>query len=193
MTTFLLIRHASHDLLGKALAGRSDIPLNAKGSREAAQLAERLVSAEMRQCFSSPARRARETAEPIAAKCGVEMQIHHGIGEIDFGAWTGHTLLELESDPEWPVWVNRRSAAQPPDGETISAVQRRVMATLHELAPGGGTIALVSHGDVIKAALAHVLAMSLDHLERFDVAPASVSVVAMNGAWSRVESMNGSG
>src|SRR4051812_12850417 len=102
MTTFLLIRHASHDLLGKALAGRSDIPLNDKGTDEAAQLAERLGAVKMRQCFSSPSRRARETAAPIVAKCRVEVQIHDGLHEIDFGTWTGRTFQELEHDPEWP-------------------------------------------------------------------------------------------
>jgi broad specificity phosphatase PhoE len=195
MTTFFLIRHASHALLGKALAGRSDISLNEKGTREAAELAERLARIQLQQCFSSPSRRAMQTAEPIAARCGLKLKTHAGIAEIDFGAWTGHSFQELERDPEWDVWINRRSAAQPPGGETINNVQSRTVSALEELArdSDGQAVGLVSHGDVIKAALAHFLAMSLDHLERFEIAAASVSVVAFGKNWARVESLNDTG
>jgi probable phosphoglycerate mutase len=57
----------------------------------------------------------------------------------------------------------------------------------------GGTVALVSHGDVIKAALAHFLRMSLDALESFDIAPASVSVIQAGADWAQVKLVNDTG
>src|SRR3712207_8973628 len=51
----------------------------------------------------------------------------------------------------------------------------------------GQTVALVSHGDVIKAALAKVMHISLDHLEGFEIAPASISVIAAGAHWAQVK------
>ncbi len=193
-TTFLLVRHAAHDLLGKAVAGRaSGLSLNAHGRHEALQLAERLSSAPIAAVYSGPLERVRETAAPLAHRLGIVLRVDMGLHEIDFGAWTGRTFTELESTAEWPVWVYRRSEAEPPGGETILAVQRRIIETIERLrrAHEGETVALVSHGDVIKAALASYLGVSLDALERFDIAPASVSAVVAGDGWSKVTLLNG--
>jgi broad specificity phosphatase PhoE len=60
------------------------------------------------------------------------------------------------------------------------------LAALHR----GETIGVVSHGDVIKAALAKVLGLSLDNLESFEIAPGSVSVLALSDGASCVKSIN---
>ena len=193
-TTLLLIRHAAHDLLGKAVAGRaSGLSLNAHGREEALQLAERLSTAPIAAVYSGPLERVRETAAPLAQRLGLTPRVDAGLHEIDFGAWTGRTFAELDADAMWPVWVNRRSEAHPPGGETIPAVQRRIIDTIERLrrAHGAEMVALVSHGDVIKAALAAYLGMSLDGLERFDIAPASVSILACGDGWSKVTQLNG--
>jgi probable phosphoglycerate mutase len=56
-----------------------------------------------------------------------------------------------------------------------------------------GQVLVVSHGDVIKAIVAHCLGMSLDNLERFDIAPASVSLLSLGDGWSRLELLNAQG
>ena len=53
------------------------------------------------------------------------------------------------------------------------------------------TVALVTHGDVIKATLAFFLGISLDGLERFDIAPASLSVLGLDEGWAQVKLVNG--
>ena len=193
MTSVLLIRHASHDLVGKALAGRmAGLSINAAGRREASRLATRLGNRAIAAIYVSPQPRAGETALPLAEHLGLCARIESGIDEIDFGSWTGRAFGELALDPMWPTWVDRRSIAQPPGGERFSDVQQRVVASIQRLrlAHPEETIALVSHGDVIKAALAHFLGMSLDHLERFDIEPASVSVIAVGDGWARVKCVN---
>jgi probable phosphoglycerate mutase len=193
LTTFSFVRHGSHDLLGKALAGRSpDLRLNALGRYEAAAIVERLGRERIAAVYSSPQPRALETAAPLAAHLRLEPRIEPALDEIDFGDWTGRTFAALASDPQWRTWVEWRSFAQPPGGEAFAAVHRRVVEGMERLrrTHAGDTVALISHGDVIKAALAHCLGMSLDHLERFEIAPASVSVVAMGDGWAQVRRVN---
>ena len=193
MTSVLLIRHASHDLVGKALAGRmSGLSINAAGEREAAALATRLSAATITAIYASPQQRARETALPLAQSLRLVLSVEAGFDEIDFGRWTGRSFAELALDPEWPTWVDRRSIAQPPDGERFADVQVRAVAAIERLriAHPDETVAVVSHGDVIKAALASFLGSSLDDLERFDIAPASVSIIAVGDGWAQVKCIN---
>jgi broad specificity phosphatase PhoE len=196
VTTILLIRHASHDLLGNTLAGRMPgVTLNRKGRAEAERLAERLAHARIGSIHVSPRERARETAAPIAARLNLEPLVCGDLDEIEFGSWTGRAYPALAGDPAWALWVERRSAACPPAGESILAAQRRIVQCIARLCEecSDGTLALVSHGDLIKAALAHFLASSLDQLERFDIAPASVSVVAAGKGWAQVRLVNDTG
>jgi probable phosphoglycerate mutase len=92
MTTFLLIRHGANDLVGKVLAGRTPgVHLNDPGRRQAEGLALRLANAGVQGVFSSPRERCRETAEPLARRLGLKVQIAGELQEIDHGAWTGQT------------------------------------------------------------------------------------------------------
>jgi broad specificity phosphatase PhoE len=194
MTTFLLVRHASHDLLGKALAGRaSGVVLNAQGRDEAAAIAECLSQIHIDAIYTSPRERARETADALAQRLKTSARIDSALDEIDFGDWTGRAFGELSADPKWDEWVHHRSVARPPNGEAFVDVQRRVVAGMGRLLRehSAQTLALFSHGDVIKAALAHYLRASLDDLERFDIAPASVSVIVAEKDWAQVRLLNG--
>jgi broad specificity phosphatase PhoE len=193
MTTFLLIRHAAQPFFDKCHAGRAPGGfLDERGHHDAQKLAQRLDGSPIDCIYSSPRERTRETASAIAVRRSLELQEHAAIDEIEFGDWTGRTFDELQRDPEWPVWVEKRSVARVPNGETITAVQLRMVSAISALARAASntTIALVTHGDVIKAAIAHYLRMSLDALERFDIAPASISILLVEGTWSRVALLN---
>ena len=193
VTTFLLVRHASHDLVGKALAGRSAaVHLNERGRQEARALALALRTLPITALRASPQPRARETAQPIADALRLELHVDSALDEIDFGSWTGCTFDALAGESLWKTWVERRSIARPPGGEAFAQVQERVVdhiACLQNAHPNDA-IVMVSHGDVLKAALAHYLHLSLDDLERFELSPASVSVVAMGRDWTQVRAIN---
>jgi len=192
VTTFLLIRHGAHDLLGNALAGRTrDISLNARGREQAEALIERIAGYRIDHVYVSPRRRALETIAPFIADSHVPQDVEPGIDEIDFGTWSGRAFADLADDPEWHTWCERRSEASPPSGERIVEVQARAITAVRRLRTShpAATVALVSHGDVIKAVLAHYLGLHLDHLERFDIAPASISIVEDAGH-SRVMLVN---
>lgn len=196
VTTVILARHGSIDLIGKALAGRAPgVHLNERGVSEAERLADNLANAPIAAIYVSPRERASETAAPLAARLRVPAQTCDEIDEIDFGRWTGLSFVKLNGEAEWRTWVERRSNAQPPGGESMVAVQKRVVDTIEQMRCNhlDQTIALVTHGDVIKAALAHYMGLTLDNLERFDIAPASVSVVAAGAGWAQVKLVNWTG
>ena len=196
MTTFLLVRHAAHDWLGRGVPGRMPgVALNALGRQQAEALAQRLgeeVSG-LSALYSSPQQRARETVAPLAARWGLPVELANEFDEIDFGGWTGWTMAQLEADTErWRQWVEHRGTAAPPGGEPFAQVAGRTVAGIERLSAlhPRQTILVLSHGDVIKAVLAAFLELSLDGLERFDIEPASLSVLVTEGAWCQVKRVN---
>ena len=194
--TLLLIRHAAHGQLGKVLSGRTPrVPLSEAGRAQATALAGRLTATPLAAVLSSPVDRARKTATAIAAAQGLEVEIAPALDEIDFGAWTGARFDALDGDPAWRAWNTRRSAACPPGGETMAAAQRRAWLCIADVAArfSGRTVALVSHGDVLKAVVAQVLGLSLDRLLTFDVDPASVTRVVAGEWGARLLTLNESG
>lgn len=194
MTTFLLVRHAAHDWLGKGLAGRlPGVELNAVGRRQADELVTRLAATPIDSVYSSPQPRALQTAGPLAAARQLEIRRSEAFDEIDFGEWTGLGFERLRCEPGWPGWVDRRSTAAAPGGESFAQVQQRALSGIYQLGRlhPHGNLLVVSHGDVIKAVLAVFLGLSMDHLERFDVAPASLSIVVTGPDWSQVRLVNG--
>ncbi|MDT0575842.1 histidine phosphatase family protein [Croceicoccus sp. F390] len=191
--TVLLIRHAAHGQLGRVLSGRTpDLALSEQGLAQAEALAERLSSAGLDVVQSSPLLRARQTADALARRCGTGTAIMDGLQEIDFGGWTGRNFADLEDDAGWQHWNSARAVAIPPGGEAMTGVQGRVMAHLRETAlrHAGQVIAMVSHCDVIRAAIAGILGLPLDHVLRFDINPASISRVVVGDWGARVMSMN---
>jgi broad specificity phosphatase PhoE len=99
-TTFFLLRHAAHDRLGRVLCGRmAGVSLSEAGRSQALKLAERVSRETVTAIYSSPLERARETAAPIAARLGLEVEVAPEINEIGFGDWSGLTFDELGRAP----------------------------------------------------------------------------------------------
>src|SRR4029079_19330524 len=134
MTTFLLIRHGINDLVDRAIAGwMPGVHLNQEGRTQAERLAERVGDARIAAIYSSPLERACETAEPIGRRRGLPVQICPGVGEIQFGDWTGHSLERLADAPRWRQFNSFRSGTRAPGGELMLEVQARTVAELERL------------------------------------------------------------
>ncbi|MFW5774658.1 MAG: histidine phosphatase family protein [Chitinivibrionales bacterium] len=180
MTTFLLIRHAECVGYGERITGRSPgVHLTSEGLENADKLARRLSGIPIEHICSSPMERTMDTAAPLARSLGVAVQTCHGLQEIDFGSWTGLSFKQLQDMPRWREWNRFRSGIRVPQGEMICEVQARMVAEIQRLqdkAPEG-TVALFSHGDPIKTALAYYLGIPLDNILRLTISPASVSVL----------------
>ena len=192
-TTFHLVRHAAHGLLPHTLAGRmACVPLSDEGREQASALAARFTGQAIAAVVSSPVQRAVETAIPLAAALDLTLATEPGVQEIDFGRWTGLRFAELEHDPEWHAWNRLRSVSACPGGETMHAAQSRALHALARLRATYGTavVVLVSHADIIKALLAPALGLSLDHLHRLTIDPASISTLVLFDDDMRVDGVN---
>jgi probable phosphoglycerate mutase len=196
MTTFLLIRHAAHELLNRTLAGRMPgVHLSAAGQAQAVRLAERLAPLPITAVYSSPSDRARETAEPVARRLGLPVEIAAALDEHEFGAWTGRPFDELREQPGWRPFNTYRSGTRPPGGELHLEVQTRAVAwlTAQQATHPDAVLACISHGDVIKATLLYYLGASLDFVLRLDIGPASVSVLELREWGPKIHRMNDTG
>jgi probable phosphomutase (TIGR03848 family) len=196
MTTFLLVRHAATDLVGRTIAGwMPGVHLNQEGRAQAERLAGRLTHVPIAAVYSSPLERARETAAPLATRLGLQVQIREGIGEIHFGEWTGRDFRGLAQVPKWRQFNLLRGSTRIPGGEFMLGVQARMVAELERLRERhpGDVVAVVSHGDVIKAAVGHYAGIPLDLLQRVEISPASVSVVAVNDYGPQILRINDTG
>lgn len=194
MTTFALIRHASHALLGDTIVGRAPaVRLSPEGLRQAEALAERLEGSSIRSLYSSPLERARATAAPIAGRLGLELQTADELNEIDFGEWTNRSLVDLREREDWRRFNILRSSTPIPGGEAMIEVQGRMLRLVERLCASHPeqAVALVSHGDVIKAMLVHYLGVPLDLLQRIEISPASISIVRIERYGPAVLLING--
>ena len=192
-TTVFLVRHGSTDHLGHVISGRMDgVALNDAGRREAAAVAGRLRHEQIAALYTSPLQRTRETAEAIGDVLGLEPQADDALAEIDFGDWTGARFADLDGDPAWRRWNDERSAARAPNGETMAEVQDRLVRWIEAARARHpeGRVCAVSHADVIKALLAHVLGFSLDRHAALEVGPGSVSVLCAGDWGMKVLSVN---
>jgi probable phosphomutase (TIGR03848 family) len=189
----LLVRHATHPLVGRVLCGRMPgVQLDAAGRDQAARLGTRLSQLTPAAIYTSPQERCRETAAAIGQACGLAPHCDAALDEIEFGDWTGLGFDRLAENPGWARWNAERSDARPPGGESMREVQSRATAGLERLRreqPDAMLVA-VSHADVIKAVLMDCLGLTLDAYARFDVDPASVSAVVLWDGGGKVLRMN---
>jgi broad specificity phosphatase PhoE len=193
LTVFHLLRHGEHVLRGRVLAGRTPgVGLSAMGRAEIAVVAERLTQEKIDALYSSPLQRTRETAEILSERLKLPVTYRDDLLELDFGEWTGLTYDAVRSDERWQVWNTCRSIATVPGGESMREVQDRAVRALFDLrqAHRNETVLIVSHGDVIRAALLFALGMPLDFLSRIEVALASLNTIHIDDSGIRVLTLN---
>jgi broad specificity phosphatase PhoE len=181
VTVFHLVRHGEHVWRRRGiLAGRSaGVGLTAAGRAQTMAIGECLAGEAIVALYTSPLQRTRESAEILAARLGLGVQCRDDLIELDFGEWTGLTFDEVRRDGRWEAWHTCRSLAAVPGGETMRQVQVRTVDALAELhrTHERGSVVVVSHGDVIRAALLFALGMPLDLYSRIEIGLASISTI----------------
>lgn len=184
-----LVRHGMCAPVGRILAGRRmGIHLSELGRAQAAKIAHYLKSQRIAAVYSSPVERAMETAEAIRDGTGTRLEAVEALTEFDFGAWSGREIASLQGDDTWTRFNTYRSGTRAPDGELAIEAQARAVAALYRLGErhAGERIAVVSHADVIRSVLAHLLGIPLDLQHRVELDPGSLSTVELHPAGARV-------
>ena len=196
MTLLLLIRHGANDWVHGRLAGWTPgVHLNAEGRQQAVALATRLASLPIDAIYTSPLERTVETAQAIAGPRGLPLRLVDGLGEVKYGEWQGAELKELYKHELWPGVQFYPSGTRFPGGETLGEAQVRVVTTLDTLRAQHpkGIIAVVSHADLIKLALAYYIGMHVDLFQRLEIHPCSLTALAFTRMGPRLIAYNDTG
>jgi broad specificity phosphatase PhoE len=173
VTTLLLARHGETDWNRDGRwQGLSDTRLNDLGREQAEALAAGLDDA-VEVVYSSDLARARETAEIVAARLGLEVRLDPRLRERGFGAWEGLTTAEIEnrfaeSHRRWRAG----EGAGAEDAEPFAAFAARIHAFLEDAVRQhpGQTVLVIAHGGSIR--VIHALATGLDYVRDHRSIPA---------------------
>ncbi|MFC5949141.1 histidine phosphatase family protein [Pseudonocardia lutea] len=180
-TRMLLLRHGQTPLsVEKRYSGLGDPVLTERGEAQAAGAAARIGAlGGVDAILTSPLRRARQTAEAVAAATGLPVQVRDGLIETDFGEWEGLTFVEArERDPEiFARWLGNTGVA-PPGGESFDEAGVRVSAERAKIVADfpGRTVVVVSHVTPIKLILQEALASGSSILYRLHLDLASLCI-----------------
>jgi len=192
----ILVRHGQTEWNRvERFRGQFDIPLNSAGIEQAEKTAHQIVRRwRPAAVYSSPLSRALQTAERIAAACGLTLQPEIGLTDIDYGDWQGLTLDAVKE--KWPKlvkkWFRNPGSVQIPGGENLTTVQRRALTTLCELAERHDQqeIVLLSHTVVIRAILLGMLRADLDGLWQIGQEPCAINLIEYNPENTVILSIN---
>lgn len=184
MVRLHFLRHGQtpHSRDDRFCGAATDPDLTAEGQEMAAAFARAYRDRPWAGIFSSPLRRARQTAAPLAEATGLEVQPVEGLQEIAYGEWEGLTPEEVESryHEAHLRWEADPASHAPPGGETAIELARRAVAAVDEVRRrvSDGSALVVAHKGTIRALLCALLGIDVGrYRQRLNCPVGSVSVV----------------
>lgn len=184
-----LIRHGQTDWNAEGkIQGSTDIALNEAGRRQAACLAKGMERRPVAQIFSSPLKRALETAQAIGRCQKVTVETVEELKEVNFGVWEGLTMKEIENryPKENRQWLENPTSITPAKGETKDELKKRSAQAVRQiLAHGKGDIAVVVHGAIMAYLTEYLMRNDPDH-KAIIVENASITTLEYDSASQQV-------
>ncbi|MEW6096836.1 MAG: histidine phosphatase family protein [bacterium] len=164
MTKIILVRHGQTAWNKEEIfRGRIDIDLDETGISQAKLLAKRLGELQINAVYSSPLKRALNTAIPIANYHGLKVNIDDHFIDINYGNWEGKSNEEVKETFKdlYQKWIKDPHLLRIPDGETLDEVRIRAVTGLNQILAKHGeeTIAIVSHRVVNKVLICALLGL----------------------------------
>ncbi|MFH1847708.1 MAG: histidine phosphatase family protein [Candidatus Omnitrophota bacterium] len=150
--------------------GSSDLSLSGRGRAQIKELAGRLKAGiNIKRIYSSPLKRAYQTADIISKRLGIPVKRRSGLREISLGAWEGRTPREIDRlyNNEYQKWLKLGpSKARIPKAEPLGRFNERVVKAITGIAGSGqkGDAVIVTHGGVIASFLAYLFRTDFDSL-----------------------------
>jgi broad specificity phosphatase PhoE len=171
MALFYFVRHGEteRNALGR-LCGRTDVPLSEAGRRQAQLLALRFKPMPVETLYSSPLRRALETASVLGEAVGRDPVIDSRLVELNYGAWEGCTYEEIShATPEvYRAWQRDPGSIAPPGGESGEQLIERVTPFLLDVAERhqSGNVVVVCHRTVSRLIACYIMGVPLSEYRR---------------------------
>lgn len=172
VTNIYLVRHGETDYnRRRQMQGRGiDASLNKTGRKQARAIAQYVKTLDLEHIFSSSLKRSRETAQPVSELCGLEVQSHRALDEMDFGILEGRPIDEIK--PELTqlhqTWSSGQVAHAVEAGESPQMVLDRagecagnIIREQHQ-----SNLLFVLHGRLLRILLSHWLQYGLSQMHR---------------------------
>jgi len=194
-TTVWLIRHGLPENVGGRCYGQQDLRLSMEGERQAKAIAAYLARQPLAHIYSSPLRRALETARAVAEPHRLSVETMDAFAEIHFGDFEGLGYDEIQARyPDiFMSWMERPTEAKFPNGENFQEMRQRVLGALDVVRTrqAAKTIVIVAHGGVIRAIVAQALAIPDSQIFRLAQRYGAVNRIDYFGHGATVELLNG--
>lgn len=182
MTEIILARHGqtAWNTGGEVFRGRTDVPLDETGLKQAEMLADYLKERKVGAVYSGPLQRALTTARTIAG-ChdSLEVNVTHSLNDISFGEWEGMPFAEVRTVYKtlYNQWVAEPATVKLPGGECIDDITRRAMPFVNEIVDKypETTVILVSHRVVLQALILAMLGLDNSHFWNLHLDTASIT------------------
>jgi len=167
MTELILARHGETKWnVEEVFRGTIDIELNETGVKQAKLLAEHLSTSKIDAIYSSPLKRALETAQIIAHPHRLEVEISPELIDLDFGEWQGLSLRQVEDRYQelYAEWANNPQLVKMPSGESLNDATKRALKLVKRVvAEHDGTVVMASHRVVSKVLICALLGLDNSH------------------------------
>ena len=188
--TLILMRHGETAWnRERRVMGDLDIALTDEGRAQCEAAAVLLEGFGVNRIITSPLRRAAESAALVAARLGIAIETDQRLVEFRFGSWQGLTYEEVGRDPGYHAFAADPVSTRTPGGETAACVQKRGLEALSSLR-AGDTALFVTHGDIIRTLLCHLLDAPLSAYRRIRTDNGGLSAVAVGGGAPEVKFLN---
>ncbi|MFA5180155.1 MAG: histidine phosphatase family protein [Syntrophales bacterium] len=189
----ILIRHGETiwNKEGRA-QGVSDIDLSDVGLNQAYRLALSLQDQNIHTIYSSPLKRACQTARIINQFHNAPIQFESGLMEMDQGDFEGLSFQELMACEKdfLSKWMADPASVKMPNGESFIEVQARAWKVIKDLIDKPENAIVVSHNFTIAAVLCKIRNISLSQFKKVCVGTASKTVVSFQNGSASIDVLN---
>jgi len=167
MTEIILVRHGETEWnVAEVFRGQIDIDLNETGVKQATLLSEYLSTSAIEAVYSSPLKRAFKTAEIIAQRHKLKVNVDPDLIDFNFGKWQGLSHQEVKEKYRdlYATWITHPEQVRMPDGETLEDVSQRVIRVRNKIIENHrGTVVIVGHRVVNKVIICALLGLGNSH------------------------------
>jgi probable phosphoglycerate mutase len=192
----ILVRHGEteRNREKRLQGGFADIDLNETGREQARAIASALEGEEITALYSSPLKRTRHTAQPIAETHHLEVNIEPNLREINAGDIDGLSMEEMSREYEdfYKEWMLGKGSVRMPGGESLEELQHRAWGAVQDIMSRhqGTTVAVVSHNLVILAVICRSLGLDIAYFRKLRQDVAAISILDFGGRGASLALLN---
>lgn len=181
MAKIYLVRHGESiaNTMGIYQGQTYDTPLSVLGLKQAKALVIYFKDVEIKKILSSPLMRTMATAKQIADAKTIPIIKTNEIIETNHGRWEGLEKKFIEQ--KWPnvyqTWLNKPAEAEFPKGERFLDTNKRVIDWWNKTITTNFDLLIVTHDNVIRIIVSHILGLPLNNIWRLQLHPAAVTII----------------